>query len=481
MLLVGFTGYQALKAKTALEQVAADFDTLSDQLKTGDQDAAEQTLTDAQRHAADAADNTDGPGWWLSSRIPQVGPNVRAVQTVAQISDRLASDVLPDVVSASGSLTPSALRPVKGRINLEPIRASAPAVERASGRLSAQADLAQGIDVGELAPQIAQPVEQLQTKITQADTLADRASRAVQLLPSMLGGDGKRTYLFMFQNNAEIRATGGIPGAFAAMRVNDGRISLGRQDDAGSLGRFEKPPVPLTKDEKAVFGEGLGAYPQDVNFTPDFPRSGELIAGMYKARGGPAVDGVLSVDPVALSYVLGGTGPLKTAGDQTLSADNAVRLLLSKVYEDIPAPDQQNDFFNAAARTVFDAVASGTGDPRVVLDGVVRAASERRLLVWSAHRDEQRLLASTALGGGLPRSPTKHPAVGVYFNAAAPDKLDYYLDYTTSVEPTSAGRNLPSEVTMPSRAKRSMGSVISSTFGLVSVLNQPLSSRMRLP
>ena len=178
-------------------------------------------------------------------------------------------------------------------------------------------------------------------------------------------------------------------------------------------------------------------YPQDVNFTPDFPRSGELIAGMYKARGGPAVDGVLSVDPVALSYVLRGTGPLKTAGDQTLSADNAVRLLLSKVYEDIPAPDQQNDFFNAAARTVFDAVASGTGDPRVVLDGVVRAASERRLLVWSAHRDEQRLLESTALGGGLPRSPTKHPAVGVYFNAAAPDKLDYYLDYTTSVEPTS--------------------------------------------
>src|ERR1700680_3205107 len=46
---------------------------------------------------------------------------------------------------------------------------------------------------------------------------------------------------------------------------------------------------------------------------------------------------------------------------------------------------------------------------------------------------------------------------------------------------TSAGRNLPSDVTMPSRVKRSVLSVTSSTFVLVSVLNQPLSSRMRLP
>ncbi len=30
---------------------------------------------------------------------------------------------------------------------------------------------------------------------------------------------------------------------------------------------------------------------------------------MYKARSGRSVDGVVSVDPVALSYLLNGTGP----------------------------------------------------------------------------------------------------------------------------------------------------------------------------
>ena len=38
--------------------------------------------------------------------------------------------------------------------------------------------------------------------------LADRAARTMRLLPAMLGADGERRYLFMFQNNAEIRSTG---------------------------------------------------------------------------------------------------------------------------------------------------------------------------------------------------------------------------------------------------------------------------------
>ena len=107
-MLVGFTGYQALKAKSALEQVAADFETLSGQLASGDESGARATLADAQRHADDARSSTRGPGWWLSARIPQIGPNVTAVASVAEVADTLASDVLPDVLDASRTLSPAA-------------------------------------------------------------------------------------------------------------------------------------------------------------------------------------------------------------------------------------------------------------------------------------------------------------------------------------------------------------------------------------
>jgi hypothetical protein len=460
VVLVGFTGYQALKAKTALERAASDFDTLSGQLTRGDQVGARSTLAQAQRNAGEAADNTHGLGWWLSSRLPRLGPNVEAVQVITQVADRVAHDVLPGVVAAATTLAPQNLRPVDGRINLEPIRTSAPAVVRASSQLSDEADRIEAIDAEPLAPQIGRSVTDLQAKIGRADNLADRASRAMRVLPGMLGADGERRYLFMFQNNAEIRSTGGIPGAFAIITAKDGKIALGRQDDAGSIGRFTRPPAPLTAQEEQLFGIALGIFPQDVNFTPDFPRSAELISAMWSANHAEPVDGVVSVDPVALSYLLRGTGPVKAPGGRTLTAQNAVSTLLSQVYAEVPDPARQNDFFNAAARSVFKAATGGAGQPRAVLNNLARGASERRILVWSARDDEQRVLAPTAIAGRLPTRASTTPEVGLYLNAARPHKLDYYLDYEASVESTScqgSRQHLTMRVRMHSRVPRNSG------------------------
>ncbi len=261
VLLLAFTGYQALKAKTALESVEADFDRLSVELRSGDEASVQATLTSAQGHAREAFDNTRGPVWWLSSRLPGPGRNVDAVRIVAEVADRLASDILPDVASATSTLTPENLRPVKGRVDLGPIREIKPSVVRAATALSAESSQVDEIDTGALVSQVAGPVSRLQTRIADADELADRASRAVRLIPPMLGGNGKRSYLFLFQNNAEIRATGGIPGAFAIITANDGKVTLGRQGDAGTVGLFEKPPTPLTDQERALFGEDLGRFP----------------------------------------------------------------------------------------------------------------------------------------------------------------------------------------------------------------------------
>ena len=116
---------------------------------------------------------------------------------------------------------------------------------------------------------------------------------------------------------------------------------------------------------------------------------------MWKAEQGQTVDGVLSADPVALSYLLEGTGPVGVPGGTKLSAANAVDLLLSEVYRTQPDAELQNVFFAAAARAVFDAVASGKGDPAALLEGLTRSANEGRVFAWSAEPREQQLLAET--------------------------------------------------------------------------------------
>ncbi len=436
VFLVAYTGHQVLQAKTALERVASDFETLSGQLTTGDRAGADRTLADVQKHARIALDNTNGPGWWLTERMPGVGPNVDAVRTVADVTDELARDVLPGVVRATATLTPANLRPRHGRIALAPIEAIAPDVVRSDRLLQQQTRRVDALDPRELAPQIARPVRMLQDRLGHASALSDRASRAVRLIPQMLGADGPRTYLLLFQNNAELRSTGGIPGAFATITADHGKVSLGKQGDASTIGHFDKPPIALTAQERLVFGDKIGQFAQDVNYTPDFPLSARLIRAMWDRRHGTKVDGVVSTDPVALSYLLRGTGPVGLDGGRTLTADNALALLLNRVYFQIPDPARQNVFFAAVARQVFDAVASGQGDPHQVLDGLTRAAIEQRILLWSSHPEEQRLIQPTALSGALATSAGPSPRVGVFLNDATAAKMDYYLDYSVSVDST---------------------------------------------
>ena len=107
------------------------------------------------------------------------------------------------------------------------------------------------------------------------------------------------------------------------------------------------------------------------------------------------------------------------------------------MYAEIPDPSRQNDFFNAVARDVFRRRVERGRQP-------ARRPGEHRHLGLGASaaglvgrtESEQKLLAPTALAGRLETGATEDPQVGVYFNAALPYKLDYYLDYDTSVNST---------------------------------------------
>jgi hypothetical protein len=304
---------------------------------------------------------------------------------------------------------------------------------RASGRLDTVSRRVDAIDTGRLLSSVARPVTQLQDRLGDAGALSRRASLAVRLLPPMLGAHGTRTYLLFFQNNAEVRSTGGLPGSFATVTARDGRVTLGNQGNAASVGRFTRPPIPLTAEERALFGPNMGVLPQDTNFTPDFPRTAQLLEAMWNARHALKVDGVLATDPVALSHLLRGTGPIALPGARQLTAQNAVALLLSRVYAQFVDPTRQDDFINAVARQVFGAVSSGQGQPRAVLDNLVTSADERRILLWSDRPKEQALLAPTRLGGVLPTTASAAPDVGVFLNDGGGSKLDYYLDYGVDV------------------------------------------------
>jgi hypothetical protein len=85
----------------------------------------------------------------------------------------------------------------------------------------------------------------------------------------------------------------------------------------------------------------------------------------------------------------------------------------------------RDEFLRSVAGTVVQALVAGRGTPRAVLDQLTRAASERRLLLYSRHSAEQEDIAPTMVSGILSGLPGPYAFVAV--NNAAGNKMDYYL------------------------------------------------------
>ena len=272
------------------------------------------------------------------------------------------------------------------------------------------------------------PVTALADQVHGVAATTSTAAKAVQLLPAMLGADGPREYLLLVISNAEPRAIGGIPGMVVRLRADAGAVQLVEQRSAGgSLSGLPEPVLPLTRDEMALFGEGLGIYMADVTFTPDFPRSAELAKAIWEQQVGGAVDGVVAVDVGAMSYVMEATGPLTLADGSVLSAENVVQQLLNTVYVELPDNAAHDAYFALASASIMSAVFSGAWDPATMIDAMARAGRESRLLVWSAHPEEQAQLAGTVLGGELAGSVGDSPLVTVAYNDGSASKIGYYL------------------------------------------------------
>jgi len=469
IIAVGWVGVRGALAKSELESAIPLASKIQSQVVAGDGAGAGQTFKALSGHSSRASELTSDPIWRLFEGVPVVGPNLTAVRQLAAIVNDISSNSVGPLTEVAGTITLSDFKPVHGSIDLRPLVKAQPAVSKASAALGiARRQVAQ-IDATETFSVVQNAVGQLEKAVAKADESVGSVNRAVRVLPSMLGASGPRNYVLLFQNPAELRASGGIAGAVALVHTESGRIALTQQAAASDFPFYEHPVLKLPAETRGLYGNITGQYMQDVNLTPSFPQSAQLAREMWKREFGVTADGVLSIDPIALSYILRATGPITLPTGDVLSSDNAVKLLLRDVYARYDNPHDQDKFFAAAAGSVFSAVSSGKADPVALIEALAQAGMEHRVLVWSAHKEDQAVLSDTTLAGGLPQSDRKTKRFGVYVNDATGAKMGMYLDVKvgvgqavcrqddrpdyevevtlTNTAPGGAGKSLPEYVT----------------------------------
>jgi hypothetical protein len=277
---------------------------------------------------------------------------------------------------------------------------------------------------------------------------------AEKYLPTLLdiaGSAGTKTYLLLFQNNAEIRATGGNPAASMIVTLTDGR--LGYVDQASSQTFYEAGTqgneyVPLPGETMSLYLPTLTRHSQDFTFTPDFPTTAQLFQALWTHTTGATFDGVVSIDPVVLSHMLAVAGPVTLGTGEQLTADNAVKVLLSDAYERYPSGADSDAFFEDAARQVFNHLTTSSWDPLQMLAALERSADEQRVNLAFTDPAAQALAVEFGLDGALAGDTATQTQVGIYLNDSAVGKLDYHLATSVTATCDAAARTITTTMTL---------------------------------
>lgn len=435
-------GSRATTVRSELEAATALLPSLKAAIAANDANTAKETVGKLTEHTAAARDATNDPLWQAAAALPVLGPNMRAANEVATSADDVSRLGAVPLVRAFESLNWQSLTPNSKGMDLVPLKAAEPQIQSAAYAVRASLERLNNIQTENLLPQVANPLVDAREKLASLQTDLDSAADVASLAPAMLGAETPRRYLLLMQNNAESRATGGIPGALAVLRVDKGELQLEAQTSASALGTFV-PPVPVDAEQQAIYSARIGKFMQDVNLTPDFPTTANTALEMWKKSTGQQLDGVLSLDPLALSFVLEATGPVQMTDPAVqqvghdlpaqLTSKNVVQTLLSDAYAKIDKPKLQDVYFAGAAKEIFGAVSTGKTDPKKLLDSIAKGVKERRILLWSASAEEQTTIGRYQLGGmvsGVAVAPTQF---GVYFNDGTGAKMDYWVKRTVQV------------------------------------------------
>ncbi|MUL76172.1 DUF4012 domain-containing protein [Mycolicibacterium sp. CBMA 226] len=425
---VGFVcwlGVDGHSAKSDLERARAEAQHAKEALTTGDVEAAVRFASSAEADAKNANDAVRSVPWTAAAHVPWLGRPFRSAQQITQVILGLTSDVLKPAAELGTALSPTHL--IKGsHVDVQTLREKAPGLVKIATDAKRLEEDASAISDPTYVSALRDARSELQAQTNKVSDLLQTASLTAKLAPALMGVDGPRTYFMGFQTNAEARGTGGILGGFGILHFDNGVPTVNALGPNTELtGPFK--PLDLGPEFSQEYGYTNPSTDwRNSNLSSHFPYTAQIWRSMWAQQSGQEVDGVIALDPVALSYVLGATGPITMEDGEVISQGNVVELTESTAYLRFPT-DQiaRKKYLQVIANAVVKKMTGAVESPRRLLDALGKAVSERRIAMWSASPEEQKLLEETPLAHTIPDDAT--PYAAVIINNLAGNKVDYYL------------------------------------------------------
>ncbi len=222
-------------------------------------------------------------------------------------------------------------------------------------------------------------------------------------LRAIMGEQGLQRYLVVFQNNAELRPTGGFMGSFALVDVDKGAIKKveipggGPYELRGLLRAKVIAPQPLSLINPTW-------QFQDANWFADFPTSARKMEWFYAQSGGASVDGVMALNAPIIESLLEITGPIAMSDyGKVVTSENILTEMQKAVeLEYDRTKNKPKQFVSDLFPKVMEALGKVNKDKVfTMLSVMVRAGLERDVQMYFNDETLQKTVASLGLDGAL--------------------------------------------------------------------------------
>ncbi len=212
---------------------------------------------------------------------------------------------------------------------------------------------------------------------------------------------GQKDVLLIFQNNNELRATGGFVGTYGNMRLLDGQITALKissiYDLDGQLKEKILPPDP-------IYAVNDRWFMRDSNWFIDFPQSAKKLSVFYEKSGGETPDMVIAITAGFISDILNATGPIDMQNyGLTLTSENFIEQMqaASTLSTEEPTNEPKKvlaDFFPLLVQKISELPNEQKTRLLEALESNIR---KKNILAYSRHNTLQSAFSSFGWSGEI--------------------------------------------------------------------------------
>ena len=292
------------------------------------------------------------------------------------------------------------------------------------------------IDISSLPPEIQPQLTLLDDKLPELASAAVSAADWSDKFLKIIGSDSAKKYLLVFQNNAEMRATGGFIGTYGVLDLDQGQVKNlfvdGIFNPDGQLREKVVPPRAIQKISTAW-------SMHDANWFADFPTSAQKIMWFFEKTGGPTTDGVISLTPTVIERLLKITGPIEMPEyGVTLDSENFVELTQYKVERDYDKElNQPKKILADFAPKFIDRISEEIKRNNLeILKVVNQALAEKHILAYFNDSDLEKFVQEQGWGGEIKNSDKDYLAIiNTNINGYKTDRVvDENVKYSSEIQ-----------------------------------------------